>query len=42
MVASTGLIFGVQVYHNEYKKPIVFGGGQRSFGVNSDQIVKTL
>ena len=26
----------------EYKKPIVFGGGQRSFGVNRGQIVKIL
>ena len=31
----------MQVYHIEYKNPIVFGGGQRSFEVNRGQIVKT-
>ena len=40
--AQTVLIFGMLVYHIEYKKPIVFGGGQMSFGVNRGQIVKTL
>ena len=38
----TNLIFGVLVYHIEYKKPIVFGRGQRSFGFNTGQIGKML
>ena len=40
--ARADLIFGVLMFHIEYKKPIVFGGGQRSFGVNRGQTVKTL
>ena len=40
--AWTDLIFSMWVYHIEYKNPIVFGVGQRSFGVNSGQIVKTM
>ena len=36
----TDLLFSMLVYLIEYKKPIVFGGGQRSFEVNRGQIVK--
>ena len=39
--ASTDLIFGMLVYHNKYKKYIVFGGCQRSFEVNKGWIVNT-
>ena len=35
-------MFGMLMYHIDYNKPIVFGGGQRLFGVNRGQIVKTL
>ena len=35
----TDLIFGMKVYHIDYKNPIVFGGGQRSFGVNSGEVL---
>ena len=37
--AWTDLIFGISVYHIEYKNPIVFGGGQRSFGVNGSKCI---
>ena len=36
------LIRGMQVPHTEYKNPVVFGGGQRSFGVTRGQTLKTL
>ena len=41
-VSVTILIFGVWVDHIEQMIPIVFGGGQRSFGVTRGQKVKTL
>ncbi|KAJ8029559.1 hypothetical protein HOLleu_28989 [Holothuria leucospilota] len=41
-VTVTELILGVWVGHIEKMIPIVFGGGQRSFGVRRGQNVKTL
>ena len=40
--AWTDLIFGMLMYLIEYKKPIVFGGGQRSFGIIRGQNCKNL
>ena len=41
-VSVNNLIFGVWVDHIEQMIPIVFGGGQRSFGVMRGHKVKTL
>ena len=40
--AWTVVIFGMLLYHIEYKKPISFSQDQRSFGVIRHQIVKIL